>query len=432
MPEARTVISRQASVANQRIMKTNFLNIPRRRLSTLLPSAILIHPLGAAVVWTGGIGNYDTGSNWDTGVVPILTDDIEIKAGTATKTGNLGRQANTSIEGGNLVINGGRFLNASSGPGNFTISDGSLEQTGHYFIIGTNAAGTFSQSGGTVNATVERGFFVSDGGGSSSKLTVSNGSFSVNHDGTYNTDLHNTWLGRGGQNDQVLVNGGSFSVSNTAAGTSQRRFYLGRDAGFRIDSGSATINDMQYVIVGRANGTTTGTPSFEVNGGAVEVGVNTAFVVGGGLDANVSMTGGSFEILKVGGAGGDLWINDGGATLLATVALSDGVFNIEGNLVLGRNSTGKATFSMTGGELRAASLRVGASLDPLFEFAGGEIFLEGDQTAVISEAWFDGVTGTTANFDSSTDLTHIYVIPEPSSMLLVGLGVFLTGVRRRR
>ena len=308
--------------------------------------------------------------------------------------------------------------------------DASLNQTGNYFIIGTNNTGNFNQTGGSVNSTVDRGFFISDGGGTSSSLTVSGGNFNLAHNGSYDTDLRNTWIGRGGQNDSVMVNGGNFSVNNTASGPSGRRFYLTRDGSFAVNSGTANISNMQYVIVGRSRGA--GTSQFTIDGGVTSVGVNTAFVVGGGVDGAFTINNGTIGISRVEGAGGNLWINDAGTTNSASVTLTTGLLNVEGEVLLGRDSSGTASFTMTGGELRAASLAVGSNPSALFEFLDGDIFLEGSQLTVIDEPWFDGTPGTTANFDSSTGLTHIFVIPEPSSLLLLGLATITFGIRRRR
>lgn len=408
-------------------------------LGAIIGSSLFIQQAAVGQsVWNGGTGSYSTAGNWSPSGVPGTTADITINAGTATlASGNLDRAGDTSIAGGNLVISSGRFLNANGGASDFTISSGSLRHTGNYFILGTNNAGTFTQTGGTVTSTVDRGFFTSDGGGQTSSLTVSGGSFSVVQTGTYNDLLHNTFIGRNGANDSVLINGGNFSVTNISAlpapASTGRRFLMGKDSSFEIESGTATIANMEFVVVGTNRVSSAGTSSFDVNGGTTTISVTKAFTVGGGVNGTLSITDGSFDILRAGGGGGHLWIDDGSTTSSALVNQSGGVFTIEGDIVLGRDSTGTtATFTMTGGELYANTIVIGAHPKPLFEFFGGDIFLTGNQTSVINQPWFDAATGTTATFNSLANQTHIYVIPEPATVSLLGLGVLALGFRRSR
>ena len=385
------------------IKETNWIS--RSFISHFLITTIVLASDSFGATWLGNNGNYNDPNEWDTSTVPLLTDDIIISSGTAARIGNFERQANSLIDGGNLVVTDGRFLNARFGIADFVMTEGTLNQTGNYFIIGTNASGSFTQSGGTVNVSVDRGFFLSDGSGDTSELSVTNGTFSVVHNGSYNTDLHNTWLGRNGANDSISIEGGDFSVANTAAGPSQRRFYLTRDSVFEVNSGSATITDMQYVVVGRGRGA--GTSQFTINGGECLAGVNTAVVVGGGEDGILNVAGGSLKITKSASEGGNLWINDWSSTLTAGVVLSGGSLTVEGDILIGRNATGLATFTMTGGELRATNLGIGANPNSLFEFGGGRIILEGDQTTIVDQDWFSKVPETTATFDNILNQTII-------------------------
>jgi hypothetical protein len=62
---------------------------------------------------------------------------------------------------------------------------------------------------------------------------------------------------------------------------------------------------------------------------------------------------------------------------------------------------------MTGGTLKAANII--STTRGSFTFEGGEITLTGDRRAILAEAWFHGIAGTTASYDSSLDRTLIQV-----------------------
>jgi autotransporter-associated beta strand protein len=363
--------------------------------------------LSAQSVWNGATGNYTDPANWTPAGVPASGTAIEINAGTATNGGNLARAATSLVGGGNLVVNG-RFLNASGGPAAFTVASGSLTQTGNYFIVGQNNAGTFTQTDGTVNVTVDRGFFISDGGGQTSSLTVSGGSFSVAHTGSYNTDLHNTWIGRNGPNDSILVNGGDFSVANTAspaAGSPGRRFNLTRNGRFQIDSGSATISGMEFIFVGNSLGA--GTSRFLVNGGETEVSVSDSFTVGGGQNGLLSVTDGVMDILSLGSLGGNLRLDDSAGTRSNNVDQSGGTLTVDANVVI----NGNAQYFMRGGSLAAADITAGTGVNPKFFYQGGTVTLSGDQTGIVDEPFFFSYGDVSASYDGNTGTTTLSVTP---------------------
>ena len=67
-----------------------------------------------------------------------------------------------------------------------------------------------------------------------------------------------------------------------------------------------------------------------------------------------------------------------------------------------------------------------------FNFFGGDIYLTGDIRGIGDYSWFN-VLGNSANYTEEYDagITHLsYVVPEPMSIALMGLGGLL--LRRKR
>lgn len=391
----------------------------------------------AQSLWNGGVGDYNDPDNWTPSGVPGAGTAIEIDSGTATRTGVdslYERAADSVIDGGNLVLENMRFLNARGGPATFDMLSGSLTQNNStYFIVGQNNAGVFNQSGGDVTANISRGFFISDGGGSSSNYTLSGGTLNVNMSGSYNTDLHNVQLGRGsgggGAVDLLHVDGGSMNITNTNPDPTDRRFYIRRDSTFMVGSGAAVIDNFRFFIVGRD--TYAGTTANAVfSGGSTTINVRDAYVMGGGGDAFTSVSGGTLDITKVGASGGNLWLNDGGNTLSAVFQQSGGTVTVEGDIILGRNATGSARYLMEGGTLFANDILPGSGLDAEFQYLDGQVFLSGDRTSILGESWFVASPGTFAIYDGGLDRTLI--IPEPSTAVLAALALGGLALRRRR
>lgn len=400
-------------------------------LTTTAALLTLALPVVAQTNWTGdSSSDFADGTNWDN-FNPDATTPGVISSGTAEVSGNYEAAFDLTIDGtGTLNIPNGRLLNARPGtnsgasPAVLTVADnGTLNHSGNYFIVGQNGEGTLNQTGGTVNSTIDRGFFLSDGGGDTSAYNLSGGTLNVEMFGSYNSDLHNLWLGRNGQNDSFTIsNDAIFNLTNTNPDPSQRRFYLTRDTVFQVDGGTTTVDDFQFFIVGRTRGA--GTSQFVLNDGQVNLDLNLALVVGGGEEGRVLVNGGDMTITQ-----GDIWLGDAGSTTLGEMIQTGGdVVVSDGSIVLGSNAGSRGEYTLSGGTLHAQDIMQG--IDGEFFFNGGIITLDGDKTGILNEAWFNATAGTFANYDAGSNLTTI-AVPEPGSLALLALGGVLVARRRR-
>ncbi|MHA3771798.1 PEP-CTERM sorting domain-containing protein [Verrucomicrobiota bacterium sgz303538] len=376
-------------------MRTTYLS-KAILLGVLTCSGVTVH----AATWLGNNASFGTATEWDTGLVPASAEDITINAGVATNTGNLTRNtltgnATTTVSGtGTLAVNG-RFISG----GTINLSDnGTINVTGEYFLVGNTSRGTMNQSGGTVNATLARGFFLSDNGnGKGSTYNLTGGSLNVVNNGTGgDINLFAVHIGKGAVGDVFTIDGGTATFTSQVAA---RNVWISQSSTFQLLSGSASFSGYEGFTIGR-NGTASGTSQLIVSGGSFEVeNLISPFTLGNSDNGQVILTGGTMDI---------------GNTIL-----------------LGGTSAVSGTFSMSGGLLTATDIIAGTGL-ALFNFDGGEIFLKGDRTNILDETWFNEVAGTSAVYNPSTDQTHIAVVPEPSTLSLVALPLVLGFARRRR
>lgn len=131
---------------------------------------------------------------------------------------------------------------------------------------------------------------------------------------------------------------------------------------------------------------------------------------------------------------GPLWLGDGANGTTASFEQTGGAVDLhDGDIVLGRNLGSVGTWTMDAGTLAANTIGQGANEGSTFNFNGGLITLNGDQTGLARVPYFLAVGGTQFLFDPATNLTTITndVVPEPTGLALIGL-VGLVALRRRR
>ncbi len=133
-------------------------------------------------------------------------------------------------------------------------------------------------------------------------------------------------------------------------------------------------------------------------------------------------------------------INDGGTVLLR---LSQ--WAITGSTIVTLNEGG--TFKIQngtafGGWYAPSATASNADFTGIIDFCGGEWILDGDDTAAVT--WHlnngnfrvNGEAATSENlvitYDADTDLTTVAAIPEPATLILLGLGSCVLASRRRR
>lgn len=365
----------------------------------LFASAAVLFPLYIqAATWRGNTGVYTTATEWDTNVVPAATEDITITAGLATNTGNLTRNAVTTLSGtGQLSVENGRFISGNT----LNISDNAkLMVTGNYFLVGNTSVGILTQTGGAVTANLDRGFFLSDAaaqGGST--YTMLGGTLDVIQNGTtIDVNLFAVHFGKGGAGDIFTIDGGAATFSVTQ-GSASRNVWMSRSSTFHLVSGSASFSGYENFSIGHA-GNNVGTTQVWIEGGEFEVtNLLNSFTLGEVENGQFTLSGGTVEIAK--------------------------------SIILGGGAGISGIFSMTGGVLTADDIIAGPGT-AVFDYDGGEIVLKGDRTSILNEAWFDAVEGTQAIYDAQANETHVTVVPEPSSLTFLSIPAMLALARRRR
>lgn len=388
------------------------LSAPVRSSAGLMLCGLLLslNPLAAQTtrVWTGAAGDgiFATDANWNPVGLPLPEDELTIATGEATNTGNLNRGGATTVSGtGSLVVSGGRFLNGSGFPAQFNVNNGGrLTHTGEYFIASINNPGDIIQTGGAVNSAVTVAWFLSDGANAKGTYELNGGTLDVTLDGASGLDRQ-VHLGKQSNGDLLHINGGTATFTAISA---NRRFYLSRASTLQIDSGAMTASNFFYFILGRELADNTNS-SLIVNGGSLTVAdtpAGGAFIIGAPNDGVFRLNGGTVDIKDA-----PMWVSDG-ANRAGTVFQKGGSISLgTGDVILSRAGSGNGHYQMSGGTLSANNIYPGAGNTPAFVFQGGEIRLNGDQTAVVNEPWFHTAATTTATYDANTDRTTLKAVP---------------------
>lgn len=352
-------------------MKNHCLHRVSRRVTV---AAILLSAVSAhAAEWTGAGGDtsWANPGNWSPNQVVYADIPAVITTGMVDcdlETSEFfPRNADTFI-GGDAVVNaiGKRFQNASAGDANFVIQDqATFKLTGTYFLVAHYRKGSFTQTGGTVDLTLDRGLFLSDQGGAEAKMLISGGTFKAVIVNTGNAS--SVQVGAGSGNDRFELSGGTYDVSSTVTG---RRVYVRRAAEMKFTGGEATFSNFQYFSIGRENGDATAVSKMIVAGGTVlvksSITQTDAFIVGGGNGQGLlDMSSGSLTINDM-----PLWIGDG---LSGTVSHTGGTLTCSEDFILGKQSTGTAAYTFSGGKLAiAGSTTSGIAAPATFSQSGGE------------------------------------------------------------
>src|ERR1017187_5075891 len=87
---------------------------------------------GATVTWVGGSGDWNTATNWSTGLLPGTNDNVVIGAGASiTVTHSSGTHTVNSVQSQQAVVLSGGSLTASNSVqvnNTFTLAGGTLAQ----------------------------------------------------------------------------------------------------------------------------------------------------------------------------------------------------------------------------------------------------------------------------------------------------------------
>lgn len=393
----------------------------RNKMLAVCVMAAFAAATAMSATWTGAAGttSWNNLNNWNPAGVPVNTTEVVIGGDAAVNYdvgGNVERRASTTLsDNARLTISGKRFLHASGGAATFTISDNAqLTQSGDYFLVGQNAVGTINQAGGTINATINRGFFMTDNlaaAGTSYHLT--GGSLNVRF-AAQGDAWFNEFLGRKQAYSLFHVDGGHANFSVNDGLTRYVDIVSGGNSVLQIDSGSASFAGFTYFTVGHKgdNGTGDGKDEAKVvlNGGSLSIATRPAgsMVVGGPAGrGRLEVHGGTLTLSSPVG----LWV---GNEFAGVVEQTGGKVVIDGSIELGRHVNANGSYYLLdGGELRAANilLHANAGAAVKFVFNNGRITLNGDRTDLLNATWFKTLPGVVAEFDAVNNITSIYRFP---------------------
>ncbi len=334
----------------------------------------------ATVYWTGSNGDWDTGSNWSTGTVPGVNDDVQINQSGLTITHSTGTDSVNSItSSANLTLSGG-MLNVSTtlqmtAGADLTVQGGTLNNATIIPDTGGSVVALTSSGGPLTGITIAGGVTV-DGTASGVTLSVTggmtlNGTLEV---GAANGSTHPEIDFKGSQTldgSGTVVLGGSANNAlyvyvpndNGAAtltigsgitiqgGSGIVRGYYNDDG--LINDGTINISSGQNLQIGGSNWVNNGT--ITANGASVSLAGSFTFASLG----NFSAVGGTVNLISIG------TLNNTGASV--NLSPTTGVWYLAGGTINGGTitSTGGSGLALTssGGTLAGVTIAAGVTMD---------------------------------------------------------------------
>jgi hypothetical protein len=350
--------------------------------------------LCAATNWTEASGAdhlWSTAGNWDSGVPTATVDAAVALAGQPVQI-TTGINAETSM------------LNIGGAGGQVDMTGGTLNG-GVYVLVAQGATtATFNQSGGTATGGT---VFIADYGGtgvmnlSGTATFIATGNLLAGARGTGTGTLNMTDSAHV-QSPYIAIgqqNTGNLTMSGNATMAIGDQVWLGIDGiGTANISGSASITSSSIVWVGYASGSGT----LNISGTATVSGTGHILVGYGAFgDGTVNMTGGllNSHMFDIGTGGAGHIQLDGGTVRVGP-----------GGLVM---HAGNASIDITG----SGALIVPGEWNALSPYISGGMITANGGAGTLAYSLADGYTTITA-------------IPEPATMILLGLGALV--LRRRK
>lgn len=361
-------------------------------------------PAQSPSVWTGGEGEFEDGGNWHPRGIPAAETPVEISSGTVlwneSDRFQLSRASETVIKGGTLRLSGS-FRNGRGSAGSILLEKGGIEHSGNFFVLGHDAPGHIVQRGGSLRSTVTSGFYFSDLSRSDVVYEQHGGEVHIRY--INRDELSPSWqflLGRA-RNDRWTLHDGSvrietgngrFVPSGVLSSLYNRAVILARSSRLELKDGRFLIDRPAELAVGYR---TPGNTVLHVAGGHFELreafGEDAAIVLGTAAEGVLDMRGGELKVsvdqpnperqtaLLLG--------RDGG---FGMVDMRGGLLDLGSlNLLFAKGENSVGQFNMRGGTLRVGTIAMAeVGSYGRFIFSGGEIFLEGDQRAIVNEAFF--------------------------------------------
>lgn len=383
---------------------------------------------GTLTVKNGGQVNTN---NWFSVGRSGATGTLNLDGGTITKTGpnntyvgeGAAQGSVINVDGGNLNLTTGELWlgNAGSSKGTVNLSSGSIT-VNNWIAVGRNgtASGDFEMTGGTLtkNANGTSRFVIGSGGTASGVLNQSGGAIvsnltSVGESGTGTATLSGGTASLGG----LIVNdsgpAGTLTIKGSAA-VSATSVVMGNSGSgtstFNLNGGSFTASSI-------ATGNSTGTKTFSWTGGNLTTG---SFAVGSGLN-----NAGTGTLLPGGdNAAGETDIT-GGYTQASTATLDvDIAGDVQRDWILVTNNT------VLDGSVNVDVL---GNFDPAYHSFRTLLVTNGTLTLGSSFA----LTGPDASeftysVVNGNSLVLTAIVPEPSSLAVVGIGAAAMLRRKRR